>query len=147
MEYTIDKTLLKALVDEEVSKVADEAYAENGVSLYDSVILTEKDDNAVGRFIDEAVNGFAARTFDISKFVSTDTLGTTKLLFYVPDFDDTMAASVESEITHYIVFSVCMDLFKSRRAQAVPEYEARALSSINKAVTLLKSRKSPLDVW
>jgi len=136
MEYTIDKTLLEPRIEEEVSRVADEAYSETG-SLYDSIVLTEKDDSLVSRFIDEAVNGLAGRLFDICK------KGTGKLVFFVPDFDPTMEDTAKDEITNYIVYSVCVAIFKSRRAEAVPEYEGLALGALNKAITLLKSRK----VW
>lgn len=146
MDYSVDKTTLYALIDEEVSKVADEAYSDNGVSLYDSVVLTEKDSGMVYRLIDEAVDGLASRLYDVCKF-STDTHGNSQLVFYLPDFDDTMENAARSEITHFIVYSVCTEIFKSRRAQSVPDYEARAAASIGKAVSLLKSRKSPVDVW
>lgn len=144
MEYEINKTFLTALVDEEISKVADEAYGENGGSLYDSIVLTEKDASTVDRLIDDAVNGVASRMHDICKFT---TGGEVALLFYVPDFDETMESAAEDELTKFIVFSVCAALFQSRRAQAVPEYTERAQAAINKAVTLLKSRKSPTAIW
>lgn len=147
MYYTINKTILKALIDEEVSKVADEAYAENGASLYDSVILTEKDAALVDRLLGEAVRSLVTRTYDICKYVSDDTYGNTRLLFYVPDFDETMEDAVKDGINVFLALSVCTELFQSRRAQAVPEYSARAQASLEKAVTLLKSRKSPAAIW
>lgn len=147
MYYTIDKTLLRALIDEEVSHVADDAYGENGLSLYDSIILTEKDDETVMRLLDDAVRGFVTRTYDICKFAPDDGQGNKRLYFYVPDFDVTMEDSVVSEINHYVVFAVCASLFRSRRAQSVQEYTERAEASVNKAVSLLKSRKSPIALW
>lgn len=147
MVYTIDKNILATYIDEEVSKVADEAYGENGVSLYDGVVLTEKDADTVSRLIDDAVNGIASRMFDICKFSSGTNPGDVQLIFYVPDFDNTMEDAAKSELTHFIVFSACTTLFKSRRAQAVPEYTDRAQAAINKAVTILKSRKSPTEIW
>ena len=134
MEYTITKPTLKSKIAEVVSLVADAAYSETG-SLYDSIVLTEKDDSLVSRFIDEAVNGLAGRLFDICK------KGTGKLVFYVPDFDSTMEGSAKDEISNYIVYSVCVAIFKSRRAEVVPEYEGLALGALNKAISLLKSRK------
>lgn len=141
MRYDIDKTYLRAFIDEQVSLVADEAYSDQGISLYDSIILTKKDDDTVNRHIDDAVRGFVTRTFDIAKI---DADG---IKFYVPDFDESMEDAVKSEITHFIVFAVCAALFKSRRPQAEPEYTERAKAAVEKAVTLLKSRKSPTDLW
>lgn len=147
MNYIVDKTILTALIDEEVSKVADEAYGENGGSLYDSIVLTEKDASTVDRLIDDAVNGIASRLYDVCKFTTSATDGVVALLFHVPDFDETMESAAKDELTRFVVFSVCAALFQSRRAQAVPEYTERAQAAINKAVTLLKSRKSPTEIW
>ena len=80
----------------------------------------------------------------MSEFEEVDADG---IKFYVPDFDETMEDAVKSEITHFIVFAVCAALFKSRRPQAEPEYTERAKAAVEKAVTLLKSRKSPTDLW
>lgn len=135
MEYTIDLTTIRQKIDEVVSRVADEAYGETG-SLYDSIVLTEKDEPLVSQFIEEAVNSFVSRVFDICK------KKTGKLEFYVPDFDPSMVGAVNDEITNFIVYSVCVSIFKSRRAQVVPEYEGLALGAINRAVSLLKSRKA-----
>lgn len=136
MEYTIDLATIRQKIDEVVSRVADEAYGETG-SLYDSIVLTDKDEPLVTQFIEEAINSFVTRAFDICK------KGTGKLVFYVPDFDLTMEDSTKDEITNYIVYSVCVAIFKSRRAQVVPEYEGLALGALNKAISFLKSRK----VW
>lgn len=147
MYYSIDKSIIRNLIDEEVSKVADEAYGENGASLYDSIVLTEKDDDFVDRLVDESVRGLVARTFDICKFAQNDTAGNARLLFYVPDFDETMESSVTSEINNFLALSVCAGIFQSRRPQAVQEYTERAKAAVEKAVTLLKSRKSPIAIW
>jgi len=135
MEYTIDLATIRQKIDEIVSRVADEAYGETG-SLYDSIVLTEKDKPLVTRFIEEAINSFVTRVFDICK------KGAGKLEFFVPDFDPSMEGAANDEITNYIVYSVCVALFKSRRAQVVPEYEGLALGALNKAISFLKSRKA-----
>lgn len=147
MRYAIDNNALFAFIDEQVSQVAEAAYGENGASLYDSVVLTEKDTDDVMAFIGDAVRAFASRTFDICRISPADGQGREGLEFYVPDFDTTMQDAAFSEITHYIVFSVCASLFQSRRAQEVQNYATRAQASMDRAVSLLKSRKSPMDIW
>lgn len=145
LEYGINKTALRALIDEQVSQVADEAYGDNGMSLYDSIVLTEKDVNMVESFIDTAAQSLSARLFDICKMRKEGT--TNYLSFDVPDFDTTMEENVKSAITHYIVFYACIAIFQSRRAQAVPDYTARAQTALDLAITLLKSRKAPTKPW
>ncbi len=157
MDYTIDKDSLYALVDEEVSKVANDAYSDTGESLYDSIVLTQKDRSTVERFMDDAANQLAKRAFDICKYrpeMQTPQGGDTpvatgrmKLDFYVPDFDSTMQDAVTTEIGRYIVLYVCASLFQQRRASLVEEYSARAQAAADKAVSLLKSRKDPMVSW
>lgn len=147
MEYTIDLTVLKALVDEEVAKVADGAYSDSGESLFDSVVLTSRDDALVARAIEDAVHAFVARAFDICKYITRDESEDDRLIFHVPDFDDTMEGAALSEITHYVVFAATAAILVSRRAQAVPEYNDRAQAALTKAITLLKSRKDPVSQW
>lgn len=151
MYYIIDKSALLEKVKEEVSKVADDAYGDNGMSLYDSIIITEKDVEQVNRFLDDAVGALVQRAFDITKYsplVDNDTLAVTpRLLFYVPDFDATMGDLVKEELDKYLTLYSCTALFQSRRASVVPEFEGRAQAAMERAVMLLKSRKSPTDTW
>lgn len=146
MEYTIDLTVLKALVDEEVAKVADAAYAESGESLFDSVVLTSRDDALVDGAIGDAVRVFVSRVDDICRY-TTPSSGNERLLFHVPDFDGTKEDAALSEVTHYIVFASVASILQSRRVQSVPEYDTRAQAALTKAVTLLKSRKDPVLQW
>ena len=155
MYYLIDKEALFKLVEEEVSKAADEAYADSGVSLYDAVVLTDKDNDMVDRFIDDAVNLAVRRAYDICKF-SPETeevdgeiqpTGRMRLYFYVPDFDDTMEDAVKRELDRYVAMYVSGNIFQQRRAALVPEYTTRTQAALDNAVTMLKSRKYPSVLW
>lgn len=150
--YTIDKTALLESVEEEVSHAADAAYGENGASLYDSVVITEKDRDNVLRFIDDAVSLLVRRAFDICKYSPESyqdeygefqLSGRMRLALYVPDFDETMWDATETEISRYIVLYAAGALFQGRKADLVPEYTRRAQEAQDKAVILLKSRKYP----
>lgn len=149
--YTIDKADLGSRIDEEVSNVADEAYSDNGASLYDSIILTEKDSEEVDRFIDTAVSSFVTRAFDICKYyyqTESSSLQTNeKLEFYVPDLDETMEPAIIEEISKYITLFVCTCVFQTRRPSVVPQYTERTQAAMNRAIALLKSRKSPIELW
>lgn len=147
LEYTINKSSLSSQIASLVSRVADEAYGDNGMSLYDTIVLTEKDDDLVDGYIDEAISAFVARLQDICWVSTSSSDLSEKLNIYVPDFEESKENLAKDAITSFIVYSTCLEIFKSRRPQVVPEYEARALAALNKAITFLKSRKSPVDLW
>lgn len=137
MDYTIATSTIKELVNEEVSHVADAAYSDDGTSLYDSIVLTEKDDNLVDRFINDAVRLLARATYDICKFASG------KLVFDVPDFDATTQATyVADAINRYIAMYVAAGFFQQRRPSVVPEYTNRVQDAMNEAITLLRKREA-----
>jgi hypothetical protein len=147
IDYTINKASLWDGIDEEVSRAADEAYGEDGSSLYDSVVLTERDRDTVNRFIDDAVNLLVRRAFDVTKY-ATDTVSLLpKLVFYVPDFDESTAGALAKEIDRYIVLYAATSVFQGRRASLVPEYTPRTQAAMDKVIALLKSRKHPVTLW
>lgn len=153
MEYLIDKESLYALVDEEVSHVADEAYTEDGTALYDSIVLTEKDKGTVERLMDDAAAQLVVRAHDICRLEPEtegnppQRTGRSILLFYVPDFDMRNEQAAKEEISRYMSLYVCTAIFQKRRTSVVEEYSARALAALNSAIGLLKQRKHPLASW
>ncbi|MBR5660601.1 MAG: hypothetical protein IKW99_03530 [Bacteroidales bacterium] len=133
-----------------MSLVADEAYGDNGISLYDSVVLTEKDTPTVERLINDAVAAIASRCFDICKYYyDTDTSSSSgeRLYFYVPDLDETMEETIGQDLTDFIVLFTCNQIFLTRRPSVVPVFTEQAQAALNRAVSLLKSRKSPIKIW
>lgn len=149
MYYVINKSALYDRILEEVSYVADDAYAEGGGSLYDSVILTEKDKPKVNRLIDDAVSAFVRRAFDICKYaplVQQEVI-TPRLVFHVPDFDTTMQDAALEEVSNFIVLYSATQLFQERRPSVVPLYTDKVQAAMDKAITLLKSRKAPNEQW
>lgn len=152
MDYIIDNEALYALIDEEVSRAADEAYADGGVPLYDSVVLTEKDRATADRFMADAVNAFASRCADICTYgnvaipdavTDESELGQLKLIFYVPDMPSAIENAAKEEITRYIALFASNGFFQTRRAGLVPQYAERVQQAMDKAVTLLRTRTAP----
>ena len=137
MEYTLTKSTIKALVEEEVSHVADAAYADDGTSLYDSIVLTNKDTTLVERFIDDAMYHFARATQDICSHDSS------KLVFNVPDIQSSQSTYVAKAIERYISMYVCTGIFQQRRPSVVPEYASRVQDAMDTAITLLRKRQAP----
>ncbi len=153
MYYVINKEALFELANAEISKVADEAYSEDGTALYDSIVLTEKDRDTVEDFIDDAVTHFVRREFNVTSYSPLDQMQEgvmvtiPRLEFTVPDFDTAMEPLLQNELNRYISLFVCSEIFQKRRPAVVPEYAKRVQSAMDKAVTILKSRKTPTSSW
>lgn len=153
MYYTINYTALWPLIDEEVSRVADNSYTEQGVSQYDLIHLTSRDRDTVQRLIDDAVSKIVAREGDICKYApqaiinGNDTTVVARLLFYVPDMDTSSEGEVTKELTRYIVFYVTASHLGEKRPERAQQYITLAQSALDKAVILLKTRKSPTESW
>ena len=150
MYYVIDKDALYNRADEEISRVADEAYSEDGISLYDVVVLTERDKSMVKRYMDDAIDLLVRRCFDICKFaplVNQDETITPRLNFYVPDLDTSMESAIQEEISKYIALYAVGVVLQSRRAAVVPQVTERVQAAMDKAVALLKTRKAPNEQW
>ena len=143
MDYVIDRPQLYSLIDQEVSRVANETYADDGTSLYDNIIVTSNDRTAIERLENDAIDSFVKRTFDICTPVYDNGETESGLAFDVPGFDAAMGPATEREITRYIVFSTCAGWFRSRCVSRVEEFSALAKEAMDKAVTFLKSIKAP----
>lgn len=143
MDYTINKTTLLEKMEAEVSEVADQAYAEDGTSLYDAVMLTAKDSdatsgtNVAGSAIDDAVSALVSRLADIAS------LSGTTLSFDVPDMASSQNAAATAEITRYIALAAATEIFRMRRPSAVEEYAARAQAALVNIESLLRKRTAP----
>ncbi len=129
--------MLYPLIYEEVSRVANEAYDEEGNSLYDGIIITSADKPTVNRLEDDAIDALVKRTIDICTFQ----IG--QLSFDVPDFKEDLTDATKTEITRYIVMNVCSAWFQSRIPSKVEEYALRGQTAMDKAVTYLKTIKAP----
>ena len=133
------------MVDREVSLAADEAYSDEGTALYDSVVLTEKDKETVAGYIEDALNAFITRTRDICRKVVDD--DEESLEFFVPDIDAASEPLVKEEISKYVTAYTAAEIFQTRRPALVPAYTERTKYAMDRAVTLLKTRKNPDEIW
>lgn len=145
--YLIDKSDLYEGVFEEVSRVADEAY-DGGVSLYDSIVLTERDRNLVERFIDDAASAMVRRMADVCKFVQ-ETSGTPptptgrrKLQFNLPDADTT-ETDLTSALDRFLTVHATNAVLQERAANRVPEYTTRTQNAMDEFVSLARKRQAP----
>ena len=135
MDYLIDRETLMASVEEEVSRVADTAYSDDGTSLYDGIAIMSSDRDTVGKYLDDAISGIVHRTEDIA------TVGEDSISFDVPGFDMSKEDIARRELDRYLVMSVCALWFQDRYADKVEEFTQKAKTALDKGVGLLKSIK------
>lgn len=131
-------------VNEEISKVASESYAEDGSSLYDGIIPYSNDKPELKRLMGEAVNNIIRRLYDIITITPSNTEGVdTKLQFNVPDLDTSIEGAIAEELTDYISLFICTVWFQKKLKSRVEEYSARTTASLEKVAAMLKTRKAP----
>lgn len=143
MIYSINPTDLYDLIDEEISRVATEAYGEDAKFLYDSVVLHSGDRNEISRLQGDAMNTLIVRLHDIVTILPDDEQGNHRLEFFVPDLDTSLEASISKEITNFIAMNVASAWFQSHAADRAPEFAARGQVSLDKASALLHTRRKP----
>jgi len=149
MYYRIDNDALYAQVDAEVSQAADAAYAEDGTSLYDTVVLTEKDRQMVVGLIADSLAQVVRKASDIAAMedvaeeVEESTIVTPCIRFDVPDMDPSQEVAASDEITRFAILATCAALYQQRRSILVPEYASRAQAALDNAIALIRKRKTP----
>lgn len=141
MNYTFNKNDIYQMVEREVSMAADAANDQSGVSLYDQVVLTEKDRPFVEGLVDEAAASLIRRFSDI--FVQDEsTTATRTLTFDIPDFDTRREPELFL-IPLFLALNASNGVFMQRAAALVPEYTQRAQAALDNLETLLRSRTAP----
>lgn len=138
MKYKPEYTAINSRIDYEVSQAADAAYGEDG-SLYDSVVLTTKDDGLVQNLCYDALRMVAAKMSDVAAFESSSGWWN----FDLPDMPSALEGEADDAIERFIVLYACTEIFKERRAALVPEYSGRAQEALDAAVTLMRTRTAP----
>lgn len=137
MEYVINMTRTLDEVEREISKQAQRLLDDKGLSIYGDVIYYTKDFPVLEEMYASALASFESRTFDVV------TPEENKLVFELPDFDESMSSSVTHEIDQYLANMVVSTWMQAKGQGVADIYAGKATASMEKAVTLLKSRKPP----
>lgn len=143
MDYTIINTAIYDLVDEEISRVADDAYAEDGTPLYDGIVLHSKDKAEIKRLQADAINTIVRSLYDLVPIKPSDKDGNPVLSFYVPDIDTSTEPIIAEELNRFVVLSICYLWLRAHAADKAEDYATRANDAISKASALLHTRKRP----
>ena len=141
MEYVIDKTTLYDLIDEEVSRMADRAYAEDGTSLYDAVRILDRDADMIDRMVSDSVSTLVSRFRNVLALVSTES--GVSLSLYLPDMEETMQPVAYDELTRFLVMQTVALWSQLKSTQEYEGYVARATAALDKAEMALLTRRRP----
>lgn len=145
LTYTFNPAVLYPLIFEEISRVADTAYTEDGAPLYDMIIPSSRDDAAIERMEKDALAVLLNRLSDIVT-VGAETGGTILLSFDVPANPYNAASNVlpfSQEITRFLVLSVCADWCREKYTPAAEGFTQRSLLELSKAIQTLKTTVEP----
>lgn len=143
MYYTINNSTIYDLIDEEISRVAATEYDDGASSLYDAVTLHSGDRNEIARLQGDAVNVIVVRLHDIVTILPDDTDGNHRLEFFVPDMEPSSEDAARTELDMFIALNVTAAWLQSRAADRAPEFTARGQVSLDKASTILHTRRKP----
>lgn len=123
-----ENTTILTAAKAEISRLAASAYSEDGVSLYDHIRVTSRDESTLNAFI---VNGEAEllarlkgrQISDFKDAISTTEVGTLK--------------------NEYLQNYVCAEWFRRKYVAKYEEYAAKAKAALENLVILVKTRKEP----
>lgn len=125
-------------IEEEISRVAAQAYTPDGVSLYDNIVLKVRDRDTVIRYAGDAVNTIAAQTEHLSRRAADDSIEIVN-----PDIDPEQEKHAVRELKRFVVLNTVSAWLQDRFAERAPEYAARGQAALTRAITILHQRKPP----
>lgn len=141
MEYSITHESLLELIHEEVSRVADFAYAEDGTSLYDTIAIFDRDAPTIKRMIADASSVVFSRFRDYIVSPSAPSENSEVFNFYLPDMDPSQVLVATAELNRFLSLQVVSSWLKERYKSEVENYSTRATEALDKAERALFTRK------
>lgn len=141
MEFSVTNQALRELVNEEVSRVADLAYSEEGVSLYDSIAIFDRDKDTIDRMIADASSVVYERFRDYIVSPTSAASDSVNISFYLPDMETSQASVATQELKRFLSYQVVALWLQERYATAYEKYATRATSALEKAELALFTRK------
>lgn len=135
--YGIDREKIFESVKQEVSRVAASAYADDGTSLYDAIVITSRDADTIAGLIDDAETALVVRMSDIAS-VQDDQFG-----FNVPDQRTHDIKTIGAVIDRFIEMNVCSAWMIQKYRLKAEEYGARSTDALNKIERLLYEKLPP----
>lgn len=136
--YVIDTDKVLETVLEEVSRVAASAYAEEGVSLYDTTNITSKDFNVIQGLIDDAKNALLVRFSGIAYSHGDG------ICFDIPEERTHSMCVIAPVLDRFIAMNVCSAWMIQKYTAKAEEYGARSTDALEKAERLIYEKLPPI---
>lgn len=134
MEYIVSTTALYSAIEKEISRAAATMYSDDGVSLFDALKVTSRDEDTIEEYIEDSKDAILATMSDIA-------IGLGGVIsFDVPDFDVSSKEEVAHLLDRFIIFNTCNQWFKEKGSDRAEMYLQRAEAAITRANILLKTR-------
>lgn len=137
MEYKVNYNSIKAVVEEEISRVASRSYSNDGVALYDNIRLVSRDEDTLKRFLTEAANVLFSRFRLFISFSSTDI---SLVILNLPDLPNGFEDQIKNILDRYLSLSIVGRWLQECRNEESAMYIDRANVSINEAELLMMTR-------
>lgn len=142
---TINRDNVLEGVREEVSRVAASAYDGEGQSLYDAIMVYERDESTLERLFDDALSHLTERSRDILNQY-TKTSDTVRVLeYYLPDFSGGLMDMVEADVKRYMVQHITAQWLIEKQYKRAEDYVAHANAVLDETIEHLKIRKPVSD--
>lgn len=138
--YTFSIADLRASIDEEVSKAAQRAVTNEGVSLYDTLKIYAKDRPEVERAISDAMDSVTLRFVDMAELEADASAYTLKI--YAPDITEAQAL-LQKEISRFVTLKAVSDWFAKRYPDIGKYYADMADNALAKVVVAARTRVAP----
>lgn len=130
-------------IRKEVAKAAARTSDDKGNLVYDLVKIYSSDLYAVDDFINESIRQIYARFKDVCQLLKNEEEGRVDILLYLPDIDPEMVDEAGDEINRFITMQVCSLWLATRVETLAKFYSDRSVSSMERLVELLRTRKTP----
>lgn len=143
--FTINRGNVLEGVREEVSRVAASAYDGEGQSLYDAIMVYERDESTLQRLFDDALSHLTDRSRDILNQY-TKTSDTVRVLeYYLPDFSDGLMDMVTADIQRYMTQHITAQWLIEKQYKRAEDFVAHANAVLDETIEHLKIRKPISD--
>ena len=135
MKYIIDDNALMENVKEEISRVGLRSYSTEGISLYDGIKVTSRDNNTLNRIMS------SLKTRIISRFrFFIDSSSDSIINFNLPDLPSGYDESIIQELNTFLTMGVVAVWLEEKGVEESKNYLARSLASLETAENLLTTR-------
>ena len=141
MDYIVNRSTIKARVEGAIARLAASQYSDDGTSLYDSIINSSADESIIDGYIDDAISGIVARLANICK---DD--GNGHITIDAPEMVSVNINMATLNLNEYIFHSVIDNWCLDKAPDLAPRYSAQADKCLEKAISVIKTRKIPTRV-